>query len=388
MPFNELTPRAAADLAEGIYAVNGPDEKALKAFLSRPYFKPESTSKKILTASVGGRVLRAAKDAFGVVATGQGQFAGDLFLIFRGTTEANNKADFITDARIGITSSSAGFPVHIGFQHAFSSMTKDIRQFVSDLSIPDTVHCIGHSLGGAVATLASEWVYSNLSKNVKLYTFGQPRVGMTLFSHSITRKLGAGNIYRAFNTTDPVPMVPIFPYVHSPLPGNGYCLASEQMIASGQAHSINFYGAQVKGKRWSDLNSTAAVYNLEYGIKEWLSSRLHEKFDCPKTFQWLEKALLWLIAKCFATVISVAQLAVMGVHTFLDKLAWLLAKGYEWADESGKIIKLFIKKLMRILGIPKHQMGTKPRQSFLRFLLRELARRANELAQKAIRSIR
>lgn len=225
MPFNELKPKVAAELATAAYAVNSGDEKALKAFLTRAVFKAGANAKIQLKAEVGGRIFRSARDSFGLAALGRGQYEGDLFLIFRGTTEANNKADFVTDARIGITRSSTSYPVHIGFQHTFSSMVSEISRFTAEHQTQGTVHCIGHSLGGAVAALAAEWAYSNISKQVKLYTFGQPRVGMTLFSQALTQKLGAKNIHRVYHTTDPVPMVPIFPYVHNPLPGMAHELA-------------------------------------------------------------------------------------------------------------------------------------------------------------------
>ena len=60
-------------------------------------------------ARVGGHVVKANTDAFAIVAFGAGgRFENDLFLLFRGTTSANKKADRLTDARYGASISSTG----------------------------------------------------------------------------------------------------------------------------------------------------------------------------------------------------------------------------------------------------------------------------------------
>ena len=250
----DLLPQLAAELALGVYQVNTGDNRRLKAFLSNKVFTPQKSDKLLLNADVGGRIFRAARDGFGLCARGTN---GDLFLIFRGTTEANNKADFISDARIGIERSVTGLPVHIGFNHTFKSMLPEIKQFVSEAKITGTVHCIGHSLGGAVASLAADWASRTLSLPVKLYTFGQPRTGLSLHSLMLTQRMTSKNIHRTYHTTDPVPMVPVFPYVHSPLPGYGHSILSNNPILSGEAHRMDLYLDNVRNvSNWNQLPSS------------------------------------------------------------------------------------------------------------------------------------
>lgn len=387
MHHNHLLPRVAATLANQAYSLNSGNDADLKAFLNNPLFD-QSATKSTLNASVGGRIFRAAEDAFGIAAPASGPLAGDLFLIFRGTTMANNKADVITDARIGLERSKTGAAVHIGFNHTFTSMIPAIHKYIGQNPIKGNIHCIGHSLGGAVATLAADWVHSNVTKKVKLYTFGQPRVGLTFFSQMVTRKLGAENIHRTFHTTDPVPMVPIFPYVHNPLPGLGHGIKSNNLIVSGEAHSMLGYVKSVKGKTWSELGRIVPVNNHETAIEEWLRSRRDEDASSSKTYEWVENAIFWLIKKTLSSVISVAQLAVMGVHTFIDKLAWALQKGLDLGEKVSGYVMLFLHKIMRILSIPKAAAGSRPTLSFFQYILRALSRRAYELAQRAIRSIK
>ena len=379
MPSNVLNPRAAATLADAVYTVGSGDDLALKAFLSNPLFSSNAQSQQTLNAAVGGRIIKSAIDGFGLAAMGGGQFQGDLFLVFRGTTSRNKGADFLTDARIGLTNAR-----HIGFKHAFRSMREDISDFAKRNQIKGSVHCIGHSLGGAVATLAAEWAHDNVTPHVNLYTFGQPRVGISHFANDLTRKLFSHNIHRVFHSTDPVPMVPIFPYTHCPLPGLGHRINSDQKITSGDAHKMTGYIDSVKGKLWSQLDRAPASYNYENAIEEWLQSKRHESGSCPKTFELVEQALFWLIKKSLAGLVAGVQLAAMGVHTFLDKMAWVMAQGFKLKNEASRWVRLFMEKVMRILGIAYTKGIQNPSRNFFRFLLETLTRRAYELAKKAI----
>lgn len=382
----ELSPPKAAELAENIYAINNVNAKdELELFLAAKEFS-QGRGQRQLSGAVGGRIFKATDDSFGLCARGAGAYEGDLFLIFRGTTTENNNADMVTDARIGIQRSTTGSPVHIGFDHAFRSMLPDIRQFISQSSITGTVHCVGHSLGGAVATLAADWATSATSLPVKLYTFGQPRVGLTFFSAMLSQKMGSKNIHRVYHTTDPVPMVPVFPYVHNPFPGFGHRKISGNPIISGEAHFIKSYKKGLP-ESWAALDSAPPVNSHEDAIEEWLKSNAFSNPNCPKTFEWLERAIIWLLKKTLSNLAVGIQWGVMGVHTFVDKLAWLLAKGIEIKDKCSEYVKLFVRKVMKILGFKYQEGKTSLTRQFLRFLLETLMKRANDLAMSAIRGI-
>lgn len=177
-----LSPSLSAELADKVYFVQ--DEYTARTILSRAEFRRNGSSQ--LNAAVGGRVIRGATDAFGVCAIGGGQYKNDIFLIFRGTTSANNNADWVSNARIGIEFSHSGAPVHLGFNQVFSSMLPAIREFLAKHgSVTGTVHCIGHSLGGAIANLAADWIKKTRGGAVRLYTFGAPRVGTSWFARSM-----------------------------------------------------------------------------------------------------------------------------------------------------------------------------------------------------------
>ena len=177
--MGNLIPRIAAELASDVYLVQL--DNTIKAFLSRPEFSAKSGDKQHLKAEVGFRITNV-KDGFGICAVGGNGYENDIFLIFRGSTAANQGADWVSNARIGVEFSKTGLPVHLGFNHIFSSMLPQIKQFLNENQVTGTIHCIGHSLGGAIATLAADWIKSQFGKPVKLYTFGAPRPGLMLFS--------------------------------------------------------------------------------------------------------------------------------------------------------------------------------------------------------------
>lgn len=387
--MNELSPQQTAKLAEGVYTVNKNDELSLKVFLGNQLFKKNSANKpKAINAEVGGRIFRHAIDNFGVMAKGTGHFENDVFLIFRGTTTANNKADFVTDARIGICLSKCNLPVHIGFNQTFNSMLPEIQEFLNDTAVKGTIHCIGHSLGGAVASLAADWVSNSLNNPVKLYTYGAPRVGTDWFAKSTTRSIGLDNMHRVYHKTDPVPMVAIYPFVQAPYGANGHYVPSTQPLTSGEAHFMVNYINSVTGKSWDDLSNTAIEpYNIEIAIENWLKSKSPVDSTSASFWQWVNSALIYVIKKVAMGAILMLQGAVIGLHTIVDKLAYILAKGINLAEEISSWVLLLMKKLMQALKIKVEATKEKLTQNMIRYVLTRMTEESNRNASNAVRNI-
>jgi len=374
---NELSPTLASQLALGVYQVNSGDDRKLKAFLSNQAFAQSNKSQSLLKAAVGGRVLRAATDGFGVCTRGAGQYQNDLFLIFRGTTEANNKADFVTDARIGITHSRTGLPVHIGFNHTFNSMLPEIRSYILDAKATGVVHCIGHSLGGAVASLAADWVARNTSNRAKLYTFGAPRVGTEWFVKSTTDKILADNMFRVFHRTDPVPMVALYPFMQAPYRQKGCFIGSTEPLTSGAAHSMAKYVNSVKEKSWKQLlGNPDEPYSVEAAIESWLQSKTPVTSSSSGFWRWIDSALIYVLKKVAMASILALQGAFIGAFTLADKIAYILAKGIELADKASVWVEHLMRKMMQALGM----RVAKSREELTRSLIRQVLRRITEAA--------
>jgi hypothetical protein len=383
----ELSPAISSTLALQVYDVNGGNPKALKVFLKNSIFSQQGGAD-VLKAEVGGRILRATTDAFGLCTKGAGQYKNDLFLIFRGTTEANNKADFITDARIGITRSQTGLPVHIGFNHTFNSMLPDIRNYILEAKATGVVHCIGHSLGGAVASLAADWVAKNTANHARLYTFGAPRVGTEWFVKSTTDSILAKNMFRVYHRTDPVPMVALYPFMQAPFQHNGYFIGSAEPLSSGAAHSMAKYVLSVKGRSWVQLSSIPdQPYSVEAAIENWLQSKTPVSSSSPTFWRWIDSALIYVLKKVAMASILTLQGVLIGAFTLADRIAYILAKGIDLADHLSIWIEHLMRKMMQALGMRVVKAREELTRSLIRYVLRRITETAGRDARNALRSL-
>ncbi|MEW5756922.1 MAG: lipase family protein [Pseudomonadota bacterium] len=384
----ELSPRDAAQLAERIYDVQ--NASLVDTFLKQSYFKhPKSSGSapnRHLHAEVGGRIILNHRDGFGVCA--QGKDLNDLFLIFRGTTMANGGADILTDARIGIRSSAAG-PVHIGFSHCFKSMLPEIRTFLAaHVNGKKTVHCIGHSLGGAIASLAADWVARNTIHTAKLYTFGAPRVGTEWFAKSTTSAIGRENIHRVYHRTDPVPMVPLYPFMHAPYGQEGHYVFSAEPLTSGEAHKMAKYTKSMEAMTWGNLSGVPEnPYTIESAIESWLKSRSPVDTRSATFWRWVDSALIYVLKKVAMTAMVSLQGAFLSTFTIADKIAYILAKGIHLAEKVSIWVEHLMRKLMEALGMKLARSKEELTRSLIRTVLTRVAEKSNREARNALRQL-
>ena len=382
--MSELSPRVAAELADAVYNVR--NEFDLKFFLARLEFSSKAEAKQHLKAEVGSRLFNT-RDGFGICAMGGKGYENELFLIFRGTTTANNNADWISNARIGVKFSKNGLPVHVGFDHIFTSMLPKIKDFLSANKNITMVHCVGHSLGGAVATLAADWIKSNRATMVKLYTFGAPKPGLLLFSTNLTRKLGKKNIFRTYHATDPVPMVPLFPFLHPPLPGYGHYIPSNENILSADAHDMVRYIDSVKTASWPSLERRSPPYTVESGVQQWLMSKAPVSASSPKIWHWINAGLTYVLSKVLGGALGALQLGFTGVLTLADTIALILRRGIDLSKAAGEWVMLLMRKIMQALGMKVAKTSEELTKELLESTLRRLMARTTEEAKKAIMRI-
>jgi len=129
-------------------------------------------------------------------------------LSFRGT-EVSKKQDMVTDARALKVSAVEG-RVHGGFFSAYKSIRQEIMQALPKV-IEMPIYITGHSLGAALATVATQLLENEQIDKAPLrdriaacYTFGSPRVGNQGFDEKFKSA-----VYRVVNTTDVVTVVPL-----------------------------------------------------------------------------------------------------------------------------------------------------------------------------------
>lgn len=137
-------------------------------------------------------------------------------LAFRGTQE---KRDIGTDAKAFKVKVTEG-GIHRGFVGAYTSIMKDIKAEIEKLPWSLPIYITGHSLGAALATVATQYLEKDIIEEGKAplkdriaacYTFGSPRVGDVLFSERLKSP-----VYRVVNTRDVVTVVPLLAmgYIH------------------------------------------------------------------------------------------------------------------------------------------------------------------------------
>lgn len=127
-------------------------------------------------------------------------------LVFRGTKAPG---DWLTNGQAFLGEWDPGGLVHVGFRDALLAEWPRIASALN--GAPGPVFYAGHSLGGALATLAT-----SLRPPSALYTFGAPRVGTSAFWETLRAPC-----YRVVNNRDAVTEVPL------PFPNLGFAHGGE-----------------------------------------------------------------------------------------------------------------------------------------------------------------
>jgi triacylglycerol lipase len=128
-----------------------------------------------------------------------------LLVVFRGT---DRPTDWITNVNYPQVPGYGG-KVHRGFARALDSVWDEVLSGIRTLRDKhQRIWIAGHSLGGAMATLAAKRLEAPYEPYAA-YTFGQPRVGDRAFAEDFGETL-----HRFVNHRDPVPNFPLPGVVH------------------------------------------------------------------------------------------------------------------------------------------------------------------------------
>jgi hypothetical protein len=131
-----------------------------------------------------------------------------LYVVFRGTATAEEWSKNLSFNLADCPLPDHG-KVHVGFLEVYRSLRDSLMEALSKAEGKPRVYVTGHSLGGALATLAVPEIESNTGLRIKaLYTFAAPRVGDDPFVQAFNRSF-ADRSFRLVNTSDIVPSVPL-----------------------------------------------------------------------------------------------------------------------------------------------------------------------------------
>jgi triacylglycerol lipase len=126
--------------------------------------------------------------------------------------------------------------VHLGFEQLWRRVRASVFQGLRSVPVGARITVVGHSLGGAMATLGAADIKRNLGRdvNVDLWTVGCPRVGLMRFRNNFNNLIPVA--FRVVNQGDIVPHVPsllqLFAHVGKEIDVRGH---------NGNPHSLDAY---------------------------------------------------------------------------------------------------------------------------------------------------
>jgi len=340
----EISPPQVAEIASSTYALRtSTDMRTAWTLMPTASEGFDVLAGKRLVGATGAVVQK--RSGFGYVAWGQGARQGECLIAVRGT---DSGPDWLSNFRFGAVIGPSGYPVHVGFWRGAQSVLPQIQQQLRGRN-PSTLHVVGHSLGGAMATLIADSL-SNMGCSMKLYTFGAPRCGVEEHAQYLTSTLGAGNIYRAYHDTDPVPMVPPFPYTHIPYGSNAYRLKGAGTLVSVPSHLMPSYRKSVAGCTWASLPVILPKHNSFEAASEWLAEASKDKghfvMMSAMALRMILSALDWIVKQIGRSV----GLQLFAGATLLDGLARLLYSGALLSIEIAEAIRNLMNASLRFMG--------------------------------------
>ncbi|WP_102794754.1 lipase family protein [Bowmanella denitrificans] len=357
------------------------DRKAAKIGFEKYGFTPID----IFRARTG--IFSGESSCFGCIASGMSNSLeenrlGESLIAIKGTS---SRADIATDLKT-LPTNFNGHMTHRGFVQTFRSFEHHIDRYL-DWHSPSKIHLVGHSLGGALATLTAYHIAKRDSSGkcqIKLYTFGAPRVGFTSFNQEVDKLIGKQNIYRVYHDADVVSMVPMFPFlhVHSSDFFDGYRLNWINGLVSVPAHYMNNYIATIRNADWGNIKGSIS----ERKVMNWLDGLIHAGVG----FVMFSAPLLSMITLGLHLILK--HIHKLGVSsqlpsytTPLDTLAWLLYKGAAAALEMSRWVRNLLKGILAFLGEPMIG-GQSLTVIFIRYLLGRLASTIMRMATQALQA--
>ena len=324
--MQELSPKLVAELASVAYQAMAPLNNGKLRLDTSQDIDTHFTfniSSKAVNGTSGGYVAKVKNQKTGFALIGQGkstQYKDDIVIAVRGTNFVSLN-DLSTDARASTSSTERGALVHAGFNSVFESMKKELLPYINMLPANATLHCVGHSLGGAIAALIADWAKQKIL-NVKLYSIGAPKVGFADFALKHTNSLGQENIFRCTKGCDPVPMVPVWPFVHAPYNGYEYRVDNSGFI-NPIKHRVKYYMQDMKSNDW---NSYQRKMSFNSHKRVTLDVRLSHQVS--RDLFWmnrLSEALLTLLRQLGHGIASRLQSGIANGLNFYDQIAMVLS---------------------------------------------------------------
>lgn len=355
----ELNPGQIYKLADQAYEAKDSTLGNFKDVVKYALPFVDKASVNIITATSG--LITPVASGFGFMAQLNGGRSREIVIATRGTT--NSRADYGTDINSIPTLGPTGHAIHKGFNTTFKSYVQQLNEFIKQQNLgfkPTAVHCMGHSLGGALANLNAA-ACAELGLNSYLYTVAAPRVGMVPYAEHLSKKMNAAHVYRVANEADAVTMLPVYPFVHAPychgtvlLDGSWATVSAFQhKLATGYSSMVNSTWKQMqshtRGKQQQLENSMYPANNAEAGRFEQLAKMPGAMFN-GRLLKLINKAIHDMLSRLGAqSLLSVGNYGT-GAFTVLDQMAEILARYAQASHKQAKEVAGMLNAIMAYLG--------------------------------------
>ncbi|HEY9041903.1 MAG TPA: lipase family protein [Rheinheimera sp.] len=317
------------------------------------------------TFPFSGNSTWSANDQMGFITKGTGSRRGEVLITFRGSTRLKDDYLYIDGGFLPGTSPK-GFAVHGAFAKVFQSCLPGIRAILGDIGEYHTVHCVGHSMGGALATLCAEH-FVNSYVTPYLYTFGAPRVGMLPHALYMQKHLGE-RLNRYYYAGDVVTWLPMLPFVH---------MTGKRLISPDSWSGSHIGYREPNGLVLADSNNAQVRAESWAQAEQLISQGMNAGGGCgmeSRRWRYFTQAFHKILYVVGATV----GLIVTAPGTVVDQIVSLISWGctqdpkrrpliVRWLVGSfqalGKIVTVgkdtFVAMLRYILGLMLSQIKTK-----------------------------
>lgn len=342
-----LSAMDAAVLADAVYtvrpAVSGADAVILARRDARfttgtPEGQRLSTPVTPQTGLIGssGAYVRE-QTGFGLICDRRGPEGPEMVVILRGTESGY---DWASNLNVGLEVGPHGALVHSGFNRIYKTFREELARAIS-AQRPAAVHFIGHSLGGALASLAAMDFAGGGQATGFLYTFGAPRVGSLGTSTVLDRRMSSARVRRVYALSDPVPMIPLLPFRHFG-PGSIGIQDSFQSICADAHRMKTSYLPSMPKSGWPAMVALPHRSDPAY----WLA-RAAESGSFSRGMAYF----------CLSHALGLIMVALNGLNlvlssdiTVLDRITDALAKGAILSAKIGEQVLSFARTALQVIG--------------------------------------
>ncbi|KAL2132308.1 hypothetical protein VTI74DRAFT_3944 [Chaetomium olivicolor] len=189
----------------------------------------------------------------------------NIVVSFRGSTSVRNWIADIIFVQVPCDLTAVCL-VHTGFFASWAEISSRVIAAVRTAKAANPSYQVivtGHSLGGAVGTLAAAYI-RKAGFAADLYTYGSPRVGNAAFVEFVTAQPGAE--YRITHTVDPVPRLPpIFVNYRHTSPEYWINEGSDSVVTTDEVTVCSGY---------SNTNCNGGTKGLDIDAHGWYFQRL------------------------------------------------------------------------------------------------------------------